>query len=476
MFYFYLLCLQFVIMTRLLTSVVLAAVVSNTICHDPLLKEIATLYNTEAFKDDVTSVAIDGFHGKLYSTNTVSGTIDIVALNGAQDDADDKQTASLVIERTIDVKEESSGYFKLDYMTSIAYSPSGYMVASLIPLNYAQSTGWLVFIDTETEYISHFVHLEDCYSPKHVVATQDGNRLVVACEGLADDDIADPEGSITVLDTTSNNVSEWRIHSVGFTDFDDCDGYPMKHLPAGIYQPRPESPFSVNAEPEFIALDDVGHYGYVSLQENNAVAVLDLQRLEMESIISFGAHDFGFSGLDPSDRDGGIHINRYANLFGLRQPDGVAHYRSSGGRQYLLTANEGNAKYYDSVRVSEADLDSDAFGYCEELQDDAHLGRLQVLSGAGSEYGQNEYGEFDRLYTFGSRDWTAWQIEAGLDNSCPCEYPSSLRLVFSSFDDMEQTTASQLGPEGFNSDLFSPSADVRRFVFCDPSPGKTSKF
>jgi len=48
-----------------------------------------------------------------------------------------------------------------------------------------------------------------------------------------------------------------------------------------------------------------------------------------------------------------------------------------------------------------------------------------------------------------------------LDNSCPCEYPSSLRLVFSSFDDMEQTTASQLGPEGFNSDLFSPSADVR---------------
>ena len=445
----------------MLSLTALALSVPHAISHGPLLQEIASLYDIDAFKDDVTSIAIDDAHRKVYSANTVSGTIDIVALNEADDDG---HAASLDIERTIDVQEESSTYFKLDYMTSIAYSPRGYMVASLIPLNYAQATGWLAFIDTETEYISHFIELEECYSPKHVVATPDGNRLVVACEGLADDDIADPEGTVTVVDTSSDDASEWRIFSVGFTDFDDCDGYPLKHLPDGIYRPRPDSSFSVNAEPEFVALDDLGHYAYISLQENNGVAILDLLRLEMQSVFSFGAHDFGFTGLDASDSDGGINIELYANLFGLRQPDGVAFHRSSGGTQYLLTANEGNAKYYDSVRVGDADLDSVAFGYSAELQDDAHLGRLQVLNGAGSDYGQNEYGEFDKLYTFGSRDWTAWQIEAGSDASCPCEYPSALKLVFSSLDDFEQITAAQLGFDGFNSDLYSPSGDVRRFV------------
>merc|ERR1719361_2823004 len=382
----------------------------------------------------------------------------LIPLNYALDD--ETHNATLDIERTIDIQEEASSYFKLDYMTSVAYTPRGYMVASLIPLNYAQATGWLAFIDTESEYISHFVALEECFSPKHVVSTSDGTRLVVACEGLADDGIADPQGSITVMDTSSDDISEWRLFSVGFTEFDDCDDDSCsKHLPSGIYQPQPESAFSVNAEPEYIALDDTGHYAYISLQENNAVAILDLQRLEMQNVFSFGAHDFGFSGLDPSDRDGGVHIATYSNLFGLRQPDNVAFYKSKGGIQYLLTANEGNAKYYDSVTIGDAALDASVF--TGDVQDEDHLGRLQVLSGAGSEYGQNDDGEFETLYTFGSRDWTAWQIDANSDASCPCDYPSSLKLVFSSLDDFEQQTAAQLGEDGFNSDLFTPSGDVR---------------
>jgi len=124
-----------------------------------------------------------------------------------------------------------------------------------------------------------------------------------------------------------------------------------------------------------------------------------------------------------------------------------------------LTANEGNAKYYDSVRIGDAALDASVF--TGDVQDEDHLGRLQVLSGAGSEYGQNDDGEYETLYTFGSRDWTAWQIDANSDASCPCDYPSSLKLVFSSLDDFEQQTAAQLGEDGFNSDLFTPSGDIR---------------
>ncbi len=35
-------------------------------------------------------------------------------------------------------------------------SSLGYIVASLIPLNYAASTGWLVFIDTNTQYTLYY--------------------------------------------------------------------------------------------------------------------------------------------------------------------------------------------------------------------------------------------------------------------------------------------------------------------------------
>eukprot|EP00484_Ammonia_sp_Unknown_P024484 CAMPEP_0197024266 /NCGR_PEP_ID=MMETSP1384-20130603/4854_1 /TAXON_ID=29189 /ORGANISM="Ammonia sp." /LENGTH=1024 /DNA_ID=CAMNT_0042452623 /DNA_START=89 /DNA_END=3163 /DNA_ORIENTATION=- len=440
--------------------------------YDALLQQIGTLYPPNAFIDDVNSIAIDTENANIYATNTASGTIDIISYSQCTS-SDDCQ---LTITRSIDIQLQSSPYFALDYITSISYTPKGYMVATLIPLNYAKLTGWLVFIDVDTMYIDQFIPLKYCYSPKHIISTSDGNKLVIACEGLADGDNADPPGSISVVDITSNDATKWRVYNIGFTDYDDCDTdteyasptdtdthHALKALPEGIYMPKPDKLFSINAEPEWITIDDDDRFVYITLQENNGLAILDMVSLEIVEIFSFGAHDFGFSGLDASDQDGMINIRRYANVYGLRQPDGITFFKSANGKKYVLTANEGNAKYYDTVRVSQIKLNTNSFPDALDLEQDENLGRLQILNG-GAYYGDDyddDTAEFNKVYTFGSRDFAIWEVEGGLNEDCPCDYPYALRQKFSSLDDFEQITAAQLGTTGFNSDFDAPSFDSR---------------
>lgn len=414
----------------------------------PLLKELNTFYPNDLYLDDVNNIALDPTTNDLYATNTASGTIDILSFSPSD--------GSMSVIRSIDVILQSSPYFKLDYMTAITFSPKGYMVASLIPLNYAQNAGWLVFIDVTTKYIAKFIELKYCFAPKHLISSSDGKRLIIACEGLSDDQQGiDPEGTISVIDTSLDDMSLWRIYNVDFKDFDD--GVNIKHLPSTIYVPKPDDLFSINAEPEFVAIDNEDRYVYIALQENNGVAILDLYKLQIVEIYGLGAHDFGFSGLDPSDRDNGINIKKYLNVFGLRQPDGITLHRN-----YLLTANEGNAKYYDTLRVNQVALDHDAFPVELQLNNDENLGRLNILN-AGSKYGEDDdTGEFSKLYTFGSRDFTIWKIEKNDDDEdCSCPYPYGLKLAFSSYDDFEQITAWTLGTNGFNADFENPSFDKR---------------
>ena len=82
---------------------------------------------------------------------------------------------------------------------------------------------------------------------------------------------------------------------------------------------------------------------YATLQENNAIAVIDLApgRERVERIEPLGFKDFmkPGCGLDASDKDGANHIQNLP-VFGLYQPDGIACFENDGAR-YLITANEG---------------------------------------------------------------------------------------------------------------------------------------
>ncbi len=98
---------------------------------------------------------------------------------------------------------------------------------------------------------------------------------------------------------------------------------------------------AMNGIPEYCVIDNNDEYAYITLQENNAIAVLDIDNKEIINIFSLGVHDFSITGLDASDKDGQINIQTYPNLYGLRMPDALDFLQTSDGKQYILTANEG---------------------------------------------------------------------------------------------------------------------------------------
>ena len=83
------------------------------------------------------------------------------------------------------------------------------------------------------------------------------------------------------------------------------------------------------------------------MQENNAIAVVDLATAKIERIFGLGYEDHGAenNGLDASNKDKAINIQPYANVRGLYMPDTIASYQVNGVN-YLVTANEGDSREY----------------------------------------------------------------------------------------------------------------------------------
>ena len=163
------------------------------------------------------------------------------------------------------------------------------------------------------------------------------------------------------------------------------------------------------------------------------------------------------NGLDASDRDNGINIKSYPNLYGLKQPDTIDSWMSNG-RYYIGIANEGDSKDFDESRVKDLKLDERAFHGTNitELQMDKNLGRLQVLNTEGFTVNNNGDKIYNKLYTFSSRNFEIWEYKPG-----SYFYDASLTKVYSSGDDFEKITAQKLGESGFNSDGDRTTFDSR---------------
>jgi len=271
--------------------------------------------------------------------------------------------------------------------------------------------------------------------PDMLTFTPDGNRVLVANEGEPNDDYSiDPVGSISVIDV-SGGFATPTVIDVGFAAFDD-DADALRE--AGVRIFGPNASVSQDLEPEYVATD--GSTAWVTLQENNALAVVDLTATPpvVRDVIPLGVKDHLLPGneLDPSDRDGAVRIRNWP-VWGMYMPDTIATY-VAGGAPYLVTANEGDAREYDGFvearRVGSLTLDPTAFPDAAALQNNAALGRLNVSTASGDLDGD---GDFDELHAFGARSFSIWDGRTG-------------RLVFDSGHDFEVLAARRFGRD-FNS-------------------------
>lgn len=278
------------------------------------------------------------------------------------------------------------------------------------------------------------------------------NPTVLQVTAFTDTDPA----TLTVADATGATAGAWvtlasaegdalpyRIESANgnvltlTTDFDgDSEVTDAGAAGLAVYLHGNGSSVAQDLEPEYIAVSPDGSKAWVSLQENNAVAVINIESADVDRIIALGTKDHSVAGneIDPSDRDGGANIANWP-LQGMYMPDTITSAQI-GGKTYYLTANEGDAREYDAyveeIRFEDAPRAATGAIAADDFADETRLGRIATTLTADI----NGDGLLDEPLVFGARSFSIWADDGS--------------LIFDSGSDFEDITAEQLGAN-FNS-------------------------
>lgn len=319
------------------------------------------------------------------------------------------------------------------------------VVAVAVAADPKTDPGYVVFFDAATG--RELKSVAAGALPDMVTFTPDGKYVLTANEGEPNDDYSvDPEGSITLINLRDGvaGLTEAHVRQLGFAGFNSQKD---ALAASGVRIFGPNASVAQDMEPEYIAVSSDSTKAWVSLQENNALAVVNLAETRIETILPLGTIDHRQAGhpLDASNEDGGISIKSWP-VHGLHLPDTIASYQVNG-QTYIVSANEGDSREYETYveeeRVGKLDLDAQAFPNAGELQKKSDLGRLKVTKTLGDTDGD---GDFDKLYAFGTRSFSIWTT-AG-------------KRVYDSGDDFERITAERY-PHGFNADNTEQQADDR---------------
>jgi hypothetical protein len=369
--------------------------------------------------------------------------------------------------------------------TSVAVN--GDWMAVAVPADAKANNGFVLFyngLNTATPMFVKAVEVGNL--PDMVTFNASGNKVLTANEGEPSGDYGtDPEGSISVINFTDNIPADTAI-AITFTAYNNKQA---ELVAMGMHFPNPSgrtingklitTTIAQDLEPEYITIS--GDKAYVSLQENNGIAIVDLTDNSV-SIKGLGFKDWSQYQLDGME-DGTVSFGQYQDVYGLYMPDTIASF-SWKGASFIVTANEGDAReyFFDTLNAA-GDQDEDlclaaggqdfdsgdgCLSFTEETQarrlDFAPgsnldsiaggdprssdftanpLGRLNVTSTLGD---SNNDGEYEAIYAYGARSFTIWDNN-GL-------------AVFDSGDDFGRITASIHG-NAFNNENDENAGDGR---------------
>ncbi len=194
-----------------------------------------------------------------------------------------------------------------------------------------------------------------------ILFSADGRQLYAANEGSPNDDYSvDPIGSVSII-TISGKGRNLRFSEVEVS-FPDLDDSSVDLLGSGIRfsgKTGVTTSFAQDAEPEYVSA--AGGYLFVTLQENNTVARINLATNQVESYIGLGWVDYSQVSVDLNDEDGPSKSELFNPLtgqkvVGLRMADGIAAWEQ-GSNVYFVTANEGDAREYGNYVDDKRDKD-----------------------------------------------------------------------------------------------------------------------
>jgi hypothetical protein len=276
--------------------------------------------------------------------------------------------------------------------------------------------------------------------PDSVHFSPDGKTVLTANEGeprdycLTDGALpttTDPHGSVSIIDVTTKTLTATTL------DFSYLNTRAADIRAAGGRIYGPGATVAQDMEPEYIAISADSKKAYVTLQENNSVAEIDIPSKKIVRLLGLGYKDFNAAGngLDPSDQDsssnGGINIANWP-VKGMYQPDAIATFTDAAGDHYFATANEGDAREYkcllgglssgsaqaEDARVSSVGVDGTILS--STLATNSNLGRLGITrfepatyTNGGTALTATSATDFTSLYTLGARSLTIWKSPTG---------------------------------------------------------------
>lgn len=378
--------------------------------------ELVSTYHTGLFDESAAEIsAYDEESMRLFVTNGGLSTIDIYDLSNG----------TIAPYSSIDITPFGAGANSVTVKDGI--------VAAAVENNDKQAPGFAVFFDIDGNYLNMVTAGS---LPDMITITPNGKYALLANEGEPNDDFTiDPEGSVTIVDLRGgiDDLTQNDVKQLGFTAYNNIA------LDASIrVSSNPgNSTVAQDLEPEYISVSRNSRYAWVALQENNAVAVIDIKRGKILDLIGLGFKDhslFG-NGFDASNRSEGIDIRPWP-VKGMYMPDAIANYRRFG-KELIVMVNEGDSRdypgYSEETRVEDLVLDPAVFPNAAELQADTALGRLKTTIATGDANGD---GLFEEIYAYGARSFSIRRADGS--------------IIYDSGDELEQLTA-QFLPEDFNS-------------------------
>lgn len=268
-----------------------------------------------------------------FAVNALNGKLDVINLSDPQNIA--TTSTSIGVE---DDTEAGS--------TVNSVSLYGDVLALAIQAAVKTDNGWVGFYDANTlDFISK---VRVGALPDMLTFTPDGKTVLVANEGEPSDDYQiDPEGSISVIDVS--NIQNPSARTAAFTAFNDKKD---ELIAAGVRIFGPGATVAMDLEPEYIAVSADGKTAWAALQENNAIAEINIGTATVTDIWPMGYKDHGAEGqgMDAYDEDGAINITLLPGIKGIYQPDAMLAYNVAG-KTYLVTANEGDARAWGEDNV-----------------------------------------------------------------------------------------------------------------------------
>lgn len=442
-------------------------------------------YKTNIFAESAAEIpAYDAASKRLFVVNAQKGLVDVLDASKP--------------EQPVHIAELSARDYLADSEVNSVAVQNG-IVAIAVQAKNKTDAGLVVFFNAKD--LSFMSKVAVGSLPDMLTFSPNGKTVLVANEAEPNDDYSiDPEGSVSIID-----IQDIKQPKASIADFRAWNSQKADLMAKGVRIFGPNATVAQDLEPEYITISGDSKTAWVTLQENNAIARIDIAQQKVTDIYPLGYKDHGVMGneLDVSDRDSKIDIKTWTGLVGMYQPDSIANYQVNG-QTYLVTANEGDSRewlkdedayfagnlaqgYVENIRmkhlfnskgfnaegdypahlqkiangVKGAKLNPVTFAYCGatatevgDCRKDGNLGRLNIAWNMG--YQTNADGSakldangrltYDKLYAYGARSFSIWNTQG--------------QLVWDSGSEFEKKI-SELFPTYFNTDHEAVSLDDR---------------